>query len=72
VAGAAVGLGVTEAERRLLDHATERSVVAAEVSSLVEAQAAYAAAGDRERARSAAHGAALLQSVLDELDRPGG
>lgn len=72
VAGAAVGLGVTEAERRRLDHATERSVVVLEVSSLVEAETAYAAAGDRERARSAALGAALLQSVLDEADRPGG
>ena len=67
VAGAALGLGVTEAERRRLDDATERSVVAAEVQSLVEAQAAYAAAGDSERARSAAAGAALLRSVLGEL-----
>ena len=66
VAGAAVGLGVTEAERRRLDDATERSLVVAEVRSLVEAEAAYAAAGDRERARDAAAGAALLRAVLDE------
>ncbi len=69
VAGAAVGLGVTEAERRRLDDATERSLVVAEVRSLVEAEAAYAAAGDRERARDAAAGVALLRAVLDE---PGG
>lgn len=68
VAGAAVGLGVTEAERRRLDHGAERSMVAAEVSSLVEAETAYAAAGDGERARSAAAGAALLRSVLAEVD----
>ncbi|KRF43067.1 hypothetical protein ASH01_14690 [Terrabacter sp. Soil811] len=66
VAGAAVGLGVTEAERRRLDDATERSLVAAEVRSLVEAGAAYASAGDRERARDAAAGVALLRAVLDE------
>ena len=66
VAGAAVGLGVTEAERRRLDDATERSLVAAELRSLVEAEAAYAAAGDRERARDAAAGVALLRAVLDE------
>ncbi len=66
VAGAAVGLGVTEAERRRLDDATERSLVAAEVRSLVEAEAAYASAGDRERARDAAAGVALLRAVLDE------
>jgi len=68
VAGAAVGLGVTEAERRRLDHGTERSVLAAEVDSLVEAETAYAAAGDLDRARSAAAGAALLRSVLVEVD----
>ena len=66
VAGAAVGLGVTEAECRRLDDATERSLVVAEVRSLLEAEAAYAAAGDRERARDAATGAALLRAVLDE------
>ena len=66
VAGAAVGLGVTEAERRRLDDATERSLVVAEVRSLVEAEAAYAAAGDRGRARDAAAGVALLRAVLDE------
>lgn len=81
VAGAALGLGATEAERRRLDDATERSVVAAEVQSLVEAEIAYAAAGDSDRARSAAAGAALLRSVLEDveevedvedLDQPGG
>jgi hypothetical protein len=68
VAGAAVGLGVTEARRRHLDDATERSVVAAEVESLLEAELTYAAVGDAERARSAASGAVLLRSVLEESD----
>jgi len=68
VAGAAVGLGVTEAQRRHLDDAAERSVVAAEVQSLLEAELTYAAVGDLERARSAASGAVLLRSVLEGLD----
>jgi len=67
VAGAAVGLGVTEAERRRLDEAAERSLVVAEVHSLAEAEVAYAAAGQPERAREAAVGAALLRAVLDEV-----
>ncbi|CAN7495870.1 hypothetical protein LJR027_003220 [Terrabacter sp. LjRoot27] len=67
VAGAAVGLGVTEAERRRLDDATERSIVVAEVRSLAEAEVAYAAAGQPDRARDAAAGAALLSAVLDEV-----
>jgi uncharacterized protein len=71
VAGAAVGLGVTEAERRVLDDTAERSLVAAEVQSLVEAEAAYAVAGDSARARDAAAGAALLRAVLDESDGRG-
>lgn len=68
VALAALGVGATEAERRRLDRGTEREVVAAEVRSLHEAEAAYAAAGDVERARSAAAGAELLRGILDEVD----
>ncbi|KRB43234.1 hypothetical protein [Terrabacter sp. Root181] len=67
VAGAAVGLGATEAQRRLLGEDAERSLVLAEVQSLVEAEAAYAAAGDRDRAQSAAVGIAVLTAVLDEV-----
>jgi hypothetical protein len=67
VAGAAVGLGATEAQRRLLGEDAERSLVLAEVQSLVEAEAAYAAAGDRDRAQSAAVGVAVLTAVLDEV-----
>lgn len=66
VAGAAVGLGVTESERRRLDDDTERSLVRDEVRSLVEAQAQYVAAGDPARAQDAAAGAALLRAVLEE------
>ena len=66
VAGSALGVGATEAERRVLDAATERSIVVAEAASLHEAQRAYAAAGDSSRARSASAGAALLHTVLDD------
>ncbi len=71
VAGAALGLGATEADRRRLDEATERAVVALEVHSLVEAQQAYAVAGDHDRARSAEAGADLLRAVLDETTGSG-
>jgi hypothetical protein len=66
VAGAALGVGATEADRRVLDASTERSIVLAEAGSLREAQQAYAAAGDRERAQYASAGAALLHAVLDD------
>jgi len=69
VALAAVGIGVTEAERRRLDHAAERAVVVAEVRSLLEARTAYAAAGHGDRAGAAAAGAELLTDVLEEADR---
>ena len=68
VALAALGVGATEAERRRLDRGMERDVVATEVHSLHEAEAAYAAAGDVDRARSAAAGAELLRGILDEVD----
>jgi hypothetical protein len=64
IAGAAVGVGATEASRRQLDPATERALVVAEVSSLVEAEQMYAAAGDPARASSAAAGADVLRQVL--------
>jgi hypothetical protein len=66
VSGSALGIGATEAERRVLDAATERAVVRAEVASLCEAEQAYAAAGDSSRAQSASAGAALLHAVLVE------
>ncbi|GAA5021697.1 hypothetical protein GCM10023258_11300 [Terrabacter aeriphilus] len=66
-AGAALGLGAGETRRRTLDDAAERSVVEAEVRSLVEAQQLYAGTGDRDRAQRAAAGVALLEGVLAEL-----
>ncbi|GAA2163984.1 hypothetical protein FHX52_2187 [Humibacillus xanthopallidus] len=66
VAGAAVGVGATEAQRRFLDAAAERAIVVAEVALLHEAQQAYAAAGDAPRAQSAAGGVTLLHAVLCE------
>lgn len=67
VAGAALGLGAGETPRRVLDDTAERSVVEAEVRSLAEAEQLYAGTGDRDRARRAAAGAALLEGVLAEF-----
>lgn len=67
VAGSALGVGATEAARLVLAEATEREVVGAEVSALVEAEGAYAAAGDAERASAAAAGAVVLRAVLDQV-----
>jgi hypothetical protein len=66
VAGAALGVGATEAQRRVLDAAQERSVLEAEVQALRDAEQAYAAAGDTVRATMAAAGIGLLRGVLDE------
>jgi len=71
VAGSALGVGATEAARRDLDVATERAVVVAEVAALVEAERAYAAAGETSRARSASAGAAILEAVLSETGDTG-
>ena len=65
-AGSAIGICATEAERRVLDAATERAVVLLEVACLSEAEQAYAAAGDSSRAQAASAGAALLHAVLGE------
>ena len=66
VAGAALGVGSTEAERLELDVGAERRLVVAEFASLAEAEEAYAAAGDGERASVAAAGAEVLRDVLAE------
>jgi hypothetical protein len=67
VAGAALGIGAAEAERLVLDATDERRVVAAELVALAEAEAAYAAAGDTERATAASAGARVLRDVLDDV-----
>lgn len=70
VAGAAVGVGATEAERLVLGAEAERHLLAAEVAALVEAEEAYAAVGDVSRASAAAAGAAVLRDVLAEHPGP--
>ncbi|MFD1054732.1 hypothetical protein [Terrabacter terrigena] len=70
IAGAALGVGATEAARLVLDPAAERHVVASELAALLEAEGAYAAAGDPERAATAAAGAEALRDVLTELADP--
>jgi len=73
VATAALGVGSTETVRLVLDAATERALLAGEVAALREAHRVYVAAGDDDRARSAAAGARLLQDVLrDVVDGPVG
>ncbi len=66
VAGAALGVGATEVQRRVLGATEERAVVEAEVQSLADAEQAYAALGDVARASAAAAGIAVLREVLDD------
>ncbi|WP_244929467.1 hypothetical protein [Nocardioides sp. W7] len=60
VAGAAAGLGAAEAERRVLDDAEERAIVARERAELLDAAASYDAAGDPVAAVAARRAADLL------------
>ncbi|GAA5112710.1 hypothetical protein GCM10023339_16130 [Alloalcanivorax gelatiniphagus] len=61
---APVGAGSTEAPRRVLGDADEREVLDAEIASLVEAAAAYAASVP-ERAAAAHRAAGLLSQLRD-------
>ena len=70
VAGAALGLGAAEAERLVLGASAERRLVVAELVALAEAEEAYAAAGDAERATAASVGARVLNEVLDDVGDP--
>lgn len=64
IAGAVLGLGAAETERRTLSEAEERTVVAAEVDELLLAAATYDDLGDAARAASARGAAEVLRGVL--------
>lgn len=64
VAGAAVGLGAAEAERRLLTDADERAIVGDEIDALRAAADEYTRAGAADRAAEARAAAQLLDDVL--------
>ena len=64
VAGAAVGLGAAEAERRVLSDADERALLDEEIARLGEAESAFAEAGATTRAAEAGAAARLLEHVV--------
>ncbi|GAB3068190.1 hypothetical protein GCM10027053_35450 [Intrasporangium mesophilum] len=64
VAGAALGLGAAEAERRVLTDADERAVVADEIEALRAAADEYTRVGAADRAAEARAAAQLLDDVL--------
>lgn len=64
VAGAAVGLGVGEAPRRLLSPDDERALVEREVAELRSSSAALAEAGRHERSSELIRIAETLEEVL--------
>jgi uncharacterized protein YqeY len=64
VAGTSLGVGSTEAPRRLLDERDMRAIVDAEVRARDEAARTYAAAGQAERAAALRAESAVLREVL--------
>jgi uncharacterized protein YqeY len=69
VAGAAVGLGAGEAERRLLTDDDELAIVAEEIAGFRAAEREYAAAGASDRATASRDAAQLLDDVVATLER---
>jgi hypothetical protein len=66
IAGAAIGLGAAEAERRTLDDEDEREIVRAEGADLRGAASQYADLGHAEQAATARR----VADALDELLSP--
>ncbi len=67
VAGASVGVGAAEAERRTLSQEDERAIVAGEVTDLRDSAASMAAAGQRSRAEELTAMADVVEQVLDDV-----
>jgi uncharacterized protein YqeY len=65
IAGAALGLGAAEAERRELSEADIAGIVGTEITEREQAAGQYAAAGRDERAQRLRAEAAALRAVLD-------
>ncbi|WP_148572746.1 hypothetical protein [Nocardioides caldifontis] len=66
VAGAAVGIGSSEAPRRTLTEDDEREVVARELADLHAAATSYDAVGAVDRADGLRRAAAAVTAVLEE------
>jgi uncharacterized protein YqeY len=72
VAGAATGLGATEARRRSLSPAEAEQVVRAEAGERQRAAGEYERAGHADQAGRLRREARVLMSVVTDGDRPGG
>ena len=68
VAGAAVGVGAAEADRRELTPAEVRAIVGVEVLERSDAAAEHDAAGRSAYAERLRREAAVLQRILDAVD----
>ncbi len=65
VAGAALGVGATEVDRRALSEAEAEQIVRAEADERDQAAAGYRQAGRAERAERLGAEAAAIRAVLD-------
>jgi len=65
VAGGLVGLGAAEAERRILDPESQRSIVRAEIEARLAAATTYEEHGQGARAAELRLGADALLAVLE-------
>ena len=65
VAGGVVGLGAAELERRILDPASQRSIVRAEIEARLAAATTYDEHGQSARAAELRLGADALLAVLE-------
>jgi uncharacterized protein YqeY len=72
VAGAAVGLGAGEAERRYLTEAEVGDIVQAEITERQDAASQYERAGQGDRAERLRREAGVLVAVLGSAARPAG
>jgi hypothetical protein len=68
VAGAAVGLGAAEAERRILDADAQRAIVKAEIDTRLAAATAYEEHGQSARGAELRLGAEVLLAALGAID----
>jgi hypothetical protein len=68
VAGAAVGLGAAEAERRILDAEAQRAIVRAEIDTRLAAATTYEEHGQSAWGAELRSGAEVLLAALDATD----
>ena len=68
VAGAAVGLGAAEAERRILDAEAQGAIVRAEIEARLAAATTYEKHGRSARGAELRSGAEVLLAALDAIN----